>query len=145
MLQNQDILGIQNPITSYVRAAERKSSPRFSRQMTRNCCAWNASANQESHRRKHEQESLRRQPPFPGYCVCNQGSFLQSRECHVCQDCPGPANRAAKRHCLRGDVYAMGRPESRFHAKPAGFHGGKVGGKRTNGKTGLPRKTGVRI
>jgi len=59
MLQNQTILDIQSPIKSSVRAAERKSLPQFSRQMARNCSAWNASTNQESQRRKHEQEGLR--------------------------------------------------------------------------------------
>jgi hypothetical protein len=55
MLQkNQTILGIQNPIKSYARAAGRKSPPRFPRQMTKNCCAWGASAKQEYQRRKYE-------------------------------------------------------------------------------------------
>ncbi len=41
--------------------------------------------------------------------------FLESRGCHVCQDCSGQAKRAAERYCLRGDVYAVGRAESCFH------------------------------
>ncbi len=67
MLQGRAILGIQNPIKSYAQAAERKSSPQFPRQVTKNCSAWNASAKQEYQRRKHEQESLRSQPPLPGH------------------------------------------------------------------------------
>ncbi len=123
MLQNQSILDTQSPIKSYARAAERKSSPRFSRQMTRNYFAWNASANQESQRRKHEQESLRSQPPRTSHRDRTQGAFLESRKRHFGQDGPGPTNGAAKRHCLRGDVHAMGSPESCLHAEPNRFHG----------------------
>jgi hypothetical protein len=54
MLQNQAILGIQNPIKSYARAAEKKSLPPFFRQRTNNCCAWTALSNREHQRRKHE-------------------------------------------------------------------------------------------
>lgn len=143
MLQNQSILDIQSPIKSYARAAERKSSPRFSRQMTRNYSAWNASANRESQRRKHEQESLRSHPPRTSHRDRTQGTFLESRKRHFGQDGPGPTNGAAKRHCLRGDVYAVGRPKSCFHAEPPGLHGEKLTGKRGCRKTKLPGKIGV--
>ncbi len=39
----------------------------------------------------------------------------------------------------------MGRQESCIDAKPPGFHGKEFTGKRTHGKTGLPRKIGGEI
>jgi hypothetical protein len=39
----------------------------------------------------------------------------------------------------------MGRPESCFDAEPPGFHGEKIACERGDGKTGLPRKIGIRI
>ena len=36
----------------------------------------------------------------------------------------------------------MGRPESCIHAKPPGFHGEELAGKRGNGKTGIPMRIG---
>ena len=39
----------------------------------------------------------------------------------------------------------MGREESRIHAKPSGFHGEEFTGKRTNGKTRVPRKIGTEV
>ena len=45
MLQNQAIQGAQNSTKFYVLAVERKLSPRFPRQMTRNYCVSSVSAN----------------------------------------------------------------------------------------------------
>jgi hypothetical protein len=39
----------------------------------------------------------------------------------------------------------MGREESRFHAEPTGFHGEEFAGKRTHGKTGIPREIGAEV
>jgi len=44
--QDRAISGVRNPIRSYVRAAERRLSPRFLRQSTKNYCAWSVSANE---------------------------------------------------------------------------------------------------
>ncbi len=57
MLPNQTILGIQSPIKSYARAAERRPLFRFSRLPAKNFSASNASASQGFQRKKHEQES----------------------------------------------------------------------------------------
>jgi len=55
----------------------------------------------------------------------------------------GTGNRAAKRHCLRGDVYAMGRPEAVSMLNRQDFMG-EICGKRAR-KNGASRKTGVGI
>ena len=89
MLQNQAILGIQNPIKLYARAAGKKLSPRFRHPMIKNYCAWSASANQEYQGRKHEQESLRSLPPLPGHgawmskkLIKANPNYPQERQCH---------------------------------------------------------------
>jgi hypothetical protein len=39
----------------------------------------------------------------------------------------------------------MGRQASCIHVKPPGFHGKEFTGKRTHGKTGLPRKVNAEL
>jgi hypothetical protein len=47
MLQNQAILGIENPIKSYARAAERRWLLRFRRLLSKNYCVPSVSANRD--------------------------------------------------------------------------------------------------
>jgi len=54
-------------------------------------------------------------------------------------------SKVAKRHWLRRDVHAMGRPESCLCAQPAGLHGEDPDGKKGNRKKWLPRKMGTGI
>ena len=54
-------------------------------------------------------------------------------------------DKLAKRHWLRRDVHARGRPESCLYAQPAGLHGEDPDGKKGNRKKWLPRKMGTGI
>jgi hypothetical protein len=45
VIQNLGVQAILNPIELYVRIVERKSSSKFPRLVTKNCCVWNVSKN----------------------------------------------------------------------------------------------------
>jgi hypothetical protein len=54
VVQKPAVQNALNPIKLYVRVAERKLSPRFLHQMTKNYCAWSASAKYRYPRREDE-------------------------------------------------------------------------------------------
>jgi hypothetical protein len=45
VVQNLGVLVVLNPIELYVRVVERKSSSKFPRPVTKNCCVWSVSKN----------------------------------------------------------------------------------------------------
>lgn len=46
-VQNPGVQVVLNPIELYVRVAERKSSSKFPRPVTKTCCVWSASKNRD--------------------------------------------------------------------------------------------------
>ena len=132
--------GAQNRIRSYVRVAERKSSPRFQHRMAKNYCVPSVSANRDIIRvisnftlknkgRKMNKKGYVANLPFrAGVPELNAIFSTAGSVTSVKIVADSQTGKLRGIAFVRGDVHTTGSPESCFQAEPDRFHGVKFAG-----------------